>query len=388
MHTLFHLTGILVILLIAICCDLYVAYRIISPRYGNKGNKIYKIIHSITLITLTIVGCIAALGGLVDSIAILVWVMYGFMLIYIPKIVYTITSWFDYLRHPRGKWGHYIGGVLALTSVILIIGSTINRYRIDVEECEIVSKRLPTQFDNYRVVHFSDMHLETLYSHNYAQRVVDRINTLQPDIIIFSGDMVNRKATELQAYRDILAQLRAKDGIFSVMGNHDYGDFVKCSSPQERTDNLDKFHHIQASMGWNLLDNASTYIHRNNDSIVVIGVENWGEPPFPQYGNLTQAYPNLHDGNFKILISHNPRHWRAEVLPRSNIDLTLSGHTHALQMRIAQNSPASIRYPEWGGLYQEDNQYLYVNIGIGCTMIPTRLGATPEITLLTLKSAQ
>lgn len=388
MQLLFHLVGIISLLLTGLCCNFYVTHRIITPRYGKRGTMIYMLLHTALLITLTSIGCVAALGGLGDSIPTLVWVMYGFMLIYIPKICYTIISWIDYLRHPRGKMGHYIGVTCAIISFVLIVGSTINRYRIHVERCEIVSERLPSEFDGYRIVQFSDMHLETLYSHRYAQRVVDCINRLQPDIIIFSGDMVNRKATELQEYQSILSQLQAQDGIFSVMGNHDYGDFVKWTSPQARKENLNQLHSIQAEMGWQLLDNASTFIHRNNDSIAIIGVENWGEPPFQQYGDLIKAYPSLHDDNFKILISHNPRHWRSEVLPMSNIDLTLSGHTHALQIEIAGQSPIAIRYPEWGGLYNEDVQYLYVNIGIGCTMFPTRLGATPEVTLITLQSTQ
>lgn len=386
MHTLFHLTGICIILLIGVSCDFYIAHRLVAPRYNKRGTAIYMLLHTIVLITLTITGCIATFGGLEECIPMLVWVMYGFMLMYIPKLTYSIVSCIDYLKKPRGKWGHYIGLALAATSIVVIIGSTINRYRLDVKECQIVSDRLPESFDNYRIVHFSDMHLETLYSHRYAQQVVDCINSLQPDIIIFSGDIVNRKATELQGYKPELEQLNAKDGIFSVMGNHDYGDFVNWASSEARQANLNRLHDIQASMGWRMLNNASMFIHRGNDSIAIIGVENWGEPPFQQYGDLALAYPNLYDENFKILISHNSRHWHAEVLPKSNIDLTLSGHTHAMQMKIGNLSPAVLRYPEWGGIYQEGNRYLYVNIGIGCTMTPTRLGATPEITLITLKT--
>jgi predicted MPP superfamily phosphohydrolase len=275
---------------------------------------------------------------------------------------------------------------MAILSVILIVGSTINRYRTDVTEAEVVSTRLPKEFDGYRIVHFSDMHLETLYSRPFAQRVVDCINALKPDMIVYSGDMVNRKSTELDRYFDILSQLQARDGVYSVLGNHDYGDFVKWSSQEAHQANLDRLCQLQADMGWTLLNNASCHIHHNGDSIAIIGVENWGEPPFQQYGNLEEAYPDLHSDTYKLLISHNPRHWRAEVLPNSNIDLMMAGHTHALQMEVCGYSPIEAHYPEWGGLYNEGEQYLYVNIGIGCTMTPTRLGATPEITLITLKS--
>ena len=386
MQVLFHLTGIVILLLCAILCNLYVVHRIIKPRYGKRGATIYMSIHAIAIASLSVIGCIASLGGLEDSIPTLVWVMYGFMILYIPKLCYTLISSLDYIKRPRGCWAGYIGVAMAILSVILLIGSTINRYRTNVNEVEVESKRLPKSFDGYRIVHFSDLHLETLYSRPFAQRVVDRINELEPDMIVYSGDMVNRKSTELDKYIDILSQLKARDGVYSVLGNHDYGDFVKWPSREAHQANLDRLCQLQADMGWTLLNNASSHIYNNGDSIAIIGVENWGEPPFQQYGNLEVAYPDLHSDTYKLLISHNPRHWRAEVLPNSNIDLMMAGHTHALQIEICGYSPIKARYPEWGGLYNEGEQYLYVNIGIGCTMTPTRLGATPEITLITLKS--
>ena len=386
MQLLFHLTGIVVLLLIALLCNIYVTRRIIKPRFGKRGATIYMLVHGVAIATLSVIGCIASLGGLEDSIPTLVWVMYGFMLLYVPKLCYTLASLLDYLKRPRGLMAGYVGMAVAALSFALIVGSTINRYRIDTKEVVVKSSRLPKSFEGYRIVHFSDMHLETLYSRAYAQRVVNCINTLNPDIIVYSGDLVNRKASEIDNYFDILSQLHATDGVYSVLGNHDYGDFVKWASDEARQANLTRLHQLQAEMGWTLLNNASTHIHRDNDSIAIIGVENWGEPPSQQYGNLEEAYPDLHSNTYKLLISHNPRHWRAEVLPNSNIDLMMAGHTHALQMEICGYSPIKAHYPEWGGLYNEGEQYLYVNIGIGCTMTPTRLGATPEVTVITLKS--
>lgn len=386
MQVLFHLTGIAIMLLLGLGCNFYVTHRLISPRYGQRGTRIYMLLHAIILLALTTIGAIATFGGLQESIPILVWVMYAFMLLYLPKVCYSMVSWIDYLKHPRGSWGGYIGYFLAVLCIVLIVGSTFNRYRIDVKEATVTSTHLPMSFDGYRIVQISDLHLETLYSRPFAQRIVDCINALQPDLILYTGDIVNRRAVELLPYQEILSQLQARDGIFSVMGNHDYGDFVKWENKAAREANLAQLRQIKADMGWQLLDNTTQFIYRNNDSIAIIGVENWGEPPFSQYGDLPVAYPALHDDNFKILLSHNPHHWRAEVIPTSNIDLTLSGHTHALQMQIGNFSPVAMRYPEWGGLYREGEQYLYVNIGIGCTMFPTRLGATPEVTLLTLQS--
>lgn len=385
MQILFHLTGIAILLLCALSCNFYIIHRLIKPRFGKRGARIYLTLHTIVILALTTIGCIASLGGLEDSIPTLVWVMYGFMLLYVPKLCYCLVSWLDYLKRPRGSIAGYIGYALATLSFILIVGSTINRYRLQVKEVEVTSSRVPAEFDRYRIVHFSDLHLETLYSPAFAQRVVDKINMLQPDIIVYSGDMVNRKATEVDNYKNILSQLYAPDGVYSVMGNHDYGDFVKWSSKEAQQTNLERLYQQHADMGWTLLNNDSRHIYRTNDSIAIIGVENWGEPPFQQYGDLHKAYPQLNSNTYKLLISHNPRHWRTEVLPNSNIDLMMAGHTHALQMEVAGYSPISAHYPEWGGLYNEGEQYLYVNIGIGCTMTPTRLGATPEITLITLK---
>lgn len=387
-HTLLHLISIAVIGIIGFVCNLYVSHRLIKPRYGNRGVKMYMTIHVVLLLILATIACIANFGGFRSSIATLVWVMYGFMLMYLPKLCYTVVSLLDYLRRPRTSWAGCVGCILAIVSFITLVYGAFNRYKIHVEEVTVTSSRLPQEFDNYKIVQISDFHLETLYSRDYAQKIVDSVNALQPDVILYTGDIVNRQATELLQYNDILSQLDAPDGVYTVMGNHDYGDFVKWETDAAYRANRSLFNSTIAQMDWVQLDNETAYIHRGNDSIAVIGVENWGEPPFQQYGNLQVAYPALHDHVYKILLSHNPRHWRAEVLPRSNVDLMLSGHTHALQCRIGDFSPAVLRYPEWGGLYREGNQYLYVNVGIGCTMMPARIGAAPEITVITLQSEQ
>ena len=164
---------------------------------------------------------------------------------------------------------------------------------------------------------------------------------------------------------------------------------MEWDSPEARVDNNERLCTLQHKMGWTMLNNADTLITRGENRICVIGVENWGEPPFPKYGKLSKAHHSLNDSDFKILLSHNPRHWRGEVIPKSNIDLMLSGHTHAMQIELGffgiRLSPSAWRYDEWGGLYEQDSQKLYVNIGLGEVAIPMRVGATPEITLITLK---
>ncbi|MDB0674009.1 metallophosphoesterase, partial [Barnesiella intestinihominis] len=242
------------------------------------------------------------------------------------------------------------------------------------------------------IVQFSDLHLETLGSAaNYLPRWINRINQLHPDLIVFTGDLVNRRGNELPPYMNELSRLSAPDGVYSILGNHDYGDYFHWGNPEEKEQTLRSLIVDEEKMGWTMLNNRSVFLHRGNDSIALIGVENWGLPPFPQYGKLDQAYSSLNDSVFKILLSHNPLHWKHEVIPHSNIDLTLSGHTHAMQLKLGwkgfEYSFAEPLYPEWSGLYTapDKHQMLYVNEGIGCVFLPMRIGARPEITIITLK---
>ena len=187
----------------------------------------------------------------------------------------------------------------------------------------------------------------------------------------------------------MLSGLKAKNGVYSILGNHDYGDYVPWKNVSEKLEDRKLLRIKEKEMGWRMLNNESVYLYSGNDSVALIGVENWGEPPFPKYGNLRAAYPDLNDDCFKILLTHNPMHWDEEVISGTNIDLSFSGHTHAMQIKLQlgdwRYSPAEIRYPRWSGLYREGNQYLYVNEGIGCVFMPMRVGATPEITVIRLK---
>lgn len=213
--------------------------------------------------------------------------------------------------------------------------------------------------------------------------MVDLVNAQKPDLIVFTGDLVNNRAAELDGFEEILSQLHATDGVYSILGNHDYGPYYRWKSKREQVNNLNDLKKRQADMGWILLNNEHTLLHRGNDSIALIGVENEGEPPFSQHGDLPKAQAGT-NGLFKLLLSHNPTHWRREVLPQSDIDLMLAGHTHAMQLAIGHHSPASWIYPEWGGMYMEDNRGLYVNVGMGFVGLPFRFGAWPEITVITL----
>lgn len=313
--------------------------------------------------------------------AVMIWVILLYFILYIPQILFALLT---ICRVPfRIPISLFLFGVM-------LYGATIGRIIPRVESCEVQIDRLPEKFSGYKIVQLSDFHIGNFSNNGKAvQRIIDRVNALNPDIIVFTGDLVNLRADELYPFLKILSSLKAKDGLFSVMGNHDYGDYVRWKTPQEREDNLKELKTLQAQIGWKLLDNAHQKIGKGTDSIAVVGVENWGLPPFPKYGNLEAATNSLDSETVKILLSHNPTHWEAEVLNRKDIDLTLSGHTHAMQMKISffgfSYSPASHMYKFWNTLHQVEQQYLYVNEGVGYVGLPIRIGTRPEITEIILR---
>lgn len=301
-----------------------------------------------------------------------------FLCINVPKAIFTLSTLF---------FKSYIGLSLAILSMVyLIFGATEGKQHFQVKEVTIESKDIPPGFDGYRIVQLADIHAGSWGSNTRPmQRAINIINNLQPDLIVFTGDLVNNLANELDAFIPVFSQLKSKDGIYSVLGNHDYSTYIQWDSPEEQKAQLDSLKAKQAEMGWTLLNNQHVILHHQNDSIALIGVENSGRPPFPNHAHLSEAIKGT-EGMFQILLSHDPSHWRREVLPQTNIQLTLSGHTHAMQTKIFGFTPAQLIYPENDGLYQENEQMLYVNIGLGHLLYPMRLGAWPEITLLTLKA--
>ena len=275
------------------------------------------------------------------------------------------------------------------------------RHHLTIVNENIYSERLPAGFEDYRIVQLSDLHVGTWGEDtSFMRNLVDTVNSLEPDLIVFTGDIVNRKTDELLPFINILSQLRARDGVFSILGNHDYGDYVDWNRPDDRKENNERLARYENEMGWHLLNNESVWIKNRGDSILLIGVENWGDPPFPVYGDLDKAVnkEGQNDEVYKVLLSHNPEHWNREISKNTNIDLTLSGHTHAMQMMIKFGnwkwSPAKYRYEHWGGRFSRDNDkgeptQLYVNTGTGEVGMPARLmAAYPEITVLTLKKGE
>lgn len=318
------------------------------------------------------------------------WFAIVFFLFTLPKLVIALFSVLSLPFHYGLRWSTtpfiYAGIILAtVLAGVILHGSFVGRTLFQVRNVTFTSPRLPQAFDGYRIVQLSDLHIGSWKGNRAAiQRLADSVNALKPDLIVFTGDLVNNRADELDGFEDILSQLKAPDGVYSVLGNHDYGPYYHWKSAKDQAANLRDLLERQDAMGWKLLNNSHIILTRGNDSIALVGVENEGEPPFSQHGDLPRALAGT-EGMFQILLSHNPTHWRREVLPRSEVDLMLAGHTHAMQMQLGRHSPASFIYPEWGGMYTEGTRGLYVNVGTGYVGLPFRFGAWPEITLLTLQ---
>ena len=313
------------------------------------------------------------------------------MLFATPKTLFMLCSLIGILVHALLKRCPtrpftLVGVGLALYSFgCIAYGSFFGITRFEVKEVEYSSPRLPDGFDGYRIVQLSDIHIGSWQGRQKSiQKLVDMANGQKADLIVFTGDLVNQQSHELDAFAPILSQLHAPDGVYSILGNHDYGTYYRWKSPEEESANLDYLLRQEGAMGWTMLNNDHAIVRHNGDSIALIGVENDGEPPFSQFADLPKAIRGT-DGMFKILLSHNPTHWRREVLPRSDIDLMLAGHTHAMQGIFFGHSLAELMYPEWRGMYTEGGRSLYVNIGIGYVGLPFRFGAWPEITVITLK---
>lgn len=312
-----------------------------------------------------------------------------FLCIAVPKAFFSIVSLIlcplSRLLTGNRRYGGYIAGLVAVGLLgYILYGATEGKQHFQVKNVTISSEELPTGFDGYRIVQISDIHSGSWTGNSAAlQKAVRLINDQQADLILFTGDLVNNMATEVDEFMSVLSQMHGKDGIYSVLGNHDYSPYIQWETEAARIANLQSLKRKQAAMGWTMLHNAHVILHHGGDSIALLGVENSGNPPFPNYGDLPKALRDT-EGMYKILMSHDPSHWRREVVPRGDVQLTLSGHTHEMQFCIFGFSPARYVYPEHNGLYCEGKQFLYVNIGLGHLMFPLRLGAWPEITVITL----
>ena len=293
-----------------------------------------------------------------------------------PKVVFILFDaflpWFFALIPALGVMGWFAFGFIE------------GWKRLELKHITFTSPDLPPYFDGYRLVQITDFHLGSFPPGNdFVQKVVDATNNEEPDMILFTGDLVNNQASEVEPYLDTLGQLHAKDGIYSIWGNHDYCEYGNNHSIGALKRNRRMLYGYQESLGWHQLMNEHHVVSHGMASIAVIGVENPGQPPFTNRSNLKKAMKGVDPDMFKILLSHDPHHWRREVVGKK-IQLTLAGHTHAGQLKIGNWTPARMAFKEWGGAYRIGEQMLYVSSGIGGSF-PFRLGAWPELTVVTLK---
>ncbi len=266
----------------------------------------------------------------------------------------------------------------------------VNKYRYQLKKVKLNFPNLPEAFKGLKLVHISDVHSGSFTDKKAVELGVKMIMAQEADLILFTGDLVNDHASEMNDYVEIFSRLNAPMGVFSTLGNHDYGDYRRWSGEEEKRQNLERLKQLQANMGWRLLMNEHVVLEREGQQIALLGIENWGaKANFPKYGKLHEAYAGAEKYPFKILMSHDPSHWDAEVRPRySDIDLTLSGHTHGMQFGVElpgfKWSPVQYVYKQWAGLYEADKQKLYINRGYGFIGYPGRVGILPEITLIEL----
>ena len=280
-------------------------------------------------------------------------------------------------------------GTAALLSGLFLDGIIFGKYRHTVRKVKLKIAGLPNSFKGYRVIQISDVHAGSFLNPSKLQTAIDMINEQKADLILFTGDMVNNYATEFEPFVEMFKSIQSKDGKFSVLGNHDYGDYGSWESTQQKAQNIPDLINLQKEAGFEMLRNEHRVIEKNGEKLYLLGVENWGEKPFPQYGDLDKATQGVPADAAKILMSHDPTHFDYIVKEHpSNVQLTLSGHTHGMQfgldLKNVRWSPAQFRYKKWADLYESNGKYLYVNRGFGVIGYPGRVGIDPEITLFEL----
>lgn len=351
---------------------------------------------------------------------LMVFLFVFFLFTYLPKLAFALflaledlyrllRSVFVYFAHrfaglkpgarpeifeSRRKFISQLGLLAASVPFASILyGVTLGKYDFRLRKETLYFDDLPEAFDGFTITQVSDLHVGSFDDKRAVQKGVDLIRAQESDLLVFTGDLVNNRAAEMEGWMKMFGGFEAPWGKFSITGNHDYGDYVDWRSPEEKEKNFADLKAIQKELGFQLLLNENAEIAKGNGRIALLGVENWGRRPFKQYGDLKKAAFGVDPSVFKILLSHDPSHWDGETLDfPQRIPLTLAGHTHGMQFGIEipgwKWSPVKYRYPRWAGLYQEGNQHLYVNRGFGFLGFPGRVGIWPEVTVITLRKGR
>jgi uncharacterized protein len=348
-----------------------------------QTNKFFKTYIFAILIGIFLAKLIASLFFLVDDIRrLLTWIF--------TKIASNNNQQMGNEDISRSAFLSWLGLGVGSTLFGSLLYGFGNKYNYQIKKVSLSFANLPKAFKGFKIVHISDIHSGSFANKDAVAHGVEIICQQNADLILFTGDLVNDRHNEVLEYTNLLKKLTAPHGVYSVLGNHDYGDYVSWDSEIEKQNNLNLLKKAQATMGWRLLMNEHVAIEKNNQKICLLGIENWGaKGRFPKYGKMKDAHNNTQDYDFKILMSHDPSHWDAEIKPNyPDIDLMLSGHTHGMQFGVEtpyfKFSPVQWMYKQWAGLYEDGSQKLYVNRGFGFIGYPGRVGILPEITVIEL----
>jgi predicted MPP superfamily phosphohydrolase len=363
---------------------------LVIPFYEwPKFFKIYVVAFIVIILFSKIIGSVFLLVD--DLIRLFRW-MASYLVKPQPQNMDVATG--DMHRISRLKFLNYVAlGMAALPFAGFVYGMIRGAFNYTVHRVKVTLPNLPSAFNGFRIVQISDIHSGSFASTTHVEEAVKLILKQQADVIFFTGDLVNNEATEMQPFMDVLNKLKAPFGVFSTLGNHDYGDYIRWESPEAKQKNLQDLKDIHAQLGWRLLMNEHVSLKKDGAAIALLGVENWGgNLNFPKYGDLKKAHAGTENYPVKLLLSHDPSHWDKQIIPQfKDIDITFSGHTHGFQMGVEipgfKWSPSKYFYKEWAGLYTKKNQHIYVNRGLGFLGYPGRIGISPEITVMELYKA-
>lgn len=419
MHSIssrFILFGVLIVVFLLLDTYVYQGVRTITNGQSDTYKKVIAIVYwGVTLVSILFLVSFSVLNPEhFNSIARNFIITFLFANLFFKLIfgaflliedVYRLGNWLVMLLANPTPSG--TGNVISRSTFMASVGLTVaslpffsmlygvlkgaHDYR--VKHIKISLKNLPASFHGLKILQLSDIHSGSFVSHSLVERGVKLALEQKPDVIFFTGDLVNNVAEEVEEYKKLFSTLKAPMGVFSVLGNHDYGDYVSWPSVAEKRNNLNKLIGIHKEMGWDILMNEHRILQRGKDKIAVLGIENWGaKGRFPKYGKMSEAVKGLGSVPVKLLLSHDPSHWDAQVIPEySDVDIMFSGHTHGFQFGVEvagiKWSPVKYMYEQWAGLYQKGQQYLYVNRGFGYIGFPGRIGMPPEITLVELQKA-
>lgn len=376
----------IIILLVTLLPDIYMYRRYVKRRLGNVWARIAWWLPTL-LITVSTIGVSLTRDFAPHNLTLFNTYLFITALVVLPKLTFVLCSLAGRLARRmlklRRNWGNYVGLVLVLGELyILFHGTMVGTDRLNIRQVTVEFDDLPKAFDGYRIAQFTDVHLGSMKD-ELMLRAVTAIDDMRPDLIVFTGDIQNMGPDELPRFAQTLKRLKAKDGVMSVLGNHDYSRYVNLP-PDEALRNERMTRDFETSLGWQLLLNDNRIVRRGSDSIVIAGGENDGRPPFPAKADLKKAMRGIHAKSFVVMLQHDPSAWRRHILPLTNAQLTLSGHTHGGQISLFGLRPTELVGKEDDGLYVEGKRKLFVSTGLG-GFVPFRFYMNPEVVEITLK---